>query len=163
MPKIAMGCTPFFANTGYHPRFMALEHLEISNNPAVEDRLTQLKEVQSRLSSHLLQAQIAYKKAADRTSPWFLIREPTFRVGDRVWLLRRNVKTTRPCEKLDYQRLGPFVISDQVNDVAFRLDLPQYMHLHPVFHVSLLEPYISTLILDRVIPPPPMIEFVEGR
>ena len=36
------------------------------------------------------------------------------------------------------------------------------MHLHPEFHASLLEPYISTSIPDRVVPPPPVLELVEG-
>jgi hypothetical protein len=33
-------------------------------------------------------------------------------VGDRVWLLQSNSKTTRPCQKLDYQRFDPYVICD---------------------------------------------------
>ena len=90
---------------------MTLKHLEISNNPDVEDRLTELKAVQSRISSHLLQSEIAYKKAADRHFLDSSSEEPTFRVGDRIWLLRCNVKTTRPCGKLDYQRLDAFVSS----------------------------------------------------
>ena len=72
------------------------------------------------------------------------------------------MKTTRPCDKLDYQRLGPFVIVDQVNDVAFRLDLPSHMHIHPVFHVSLLEPWTSSSIPGWVIPPPPPIELAKA-
>ena len=72
------------------------------------------------------------------------------------------MKTTRPCDKLDYQRVGPFEISGQINDVPFRLDLPQGMHLHPVFHISLLELYVPTLIPDRDIPPPPPVELAEG-
>ena len=37
------------------------------------------------------------------------------------------------------------------------------MRLHPVFHVSLLEPYASNSIPDRVVvPPPPPIELDEG-
>ena len=156
------GYTPFFANKGYHPRWLMLEHLQISNNPAVNDRVLQLKDIQAKLSDHLLHAQASYKKAADRHRLDCSTNEPKFRVGDRVWLLRRNVKTTRPCDKLDYQRLGPFEISGQINDVAFRLDLPQGMHLHPVFHVSLLEPYVPTLIPDRDIPPPPPVELAEG-
>ena len=36
------------------------------------------------------------------------------------------------------------------------------MHVHPVFHVSLLEPYNSTFIPNRVVPPSPVIELVEG-
>ena len=73
------------------------------------------------------------------------------------------MKTTRPSAKLDFQRLGPFVISHQVNDVAFHLDLPSHMRLHPVFHVSLLEPWTSSSIPNRVIPPPPPVQLAEGH
>ena len=72
------------------------------------------------------------------------------------------MKTTRPCDKLDYQRLGPFVIVDQINDVAFRLDLPSHMRIHPVFHVSLLEPWVPSSIPGRVVPPQPPLELVDG-
>jgi hypothetical protein len=79
-------------------------------------------------------------------------------VGDRVWLLQGNIKTTRPCRKLDYQRFGPSVISGKINDVTVRLDLPPHMCLHPVFYVSLLEPYTSNSILGRVSTPPPLVK-----
>ena len=32
------------------------------------------------------------------------------------------------------------------------------MKIHPVFHISLLEPYKSSLIPGRIIPPPPPVE-----
>ena len=60
--SIHTGYTPFFANVGYHPCWMMLEHKKLSNNLVVEDRLTQLKEVHSKISGHLLQAQITYNK-----------------------------------------------------------------------------------------------------
>jgi hypothetical protein len=88
--------------------------------------------------------------------------EPKFQIVERVWLLRRNVKTTRPCDKLDYQRLGPFMISHKINDVTFRLELPLDMKLHLVFHVSLLESCTSTSILDRVFLPPPPVYLAKG-
>jgi transposase InsO family protein len=154
--------TPFFANMGYHPRWTLLEHPEDSKSPTVENRVIQIQEIQNELSHNLRDAQAAHKKAADRFRLDSSPSDPKFKVGDSVWLLRRNVKTTRPCDKLDYQRLGPFVIVDQVNDVAFRLDLPSHMHIHPVFHVSLLEPWTSSSIPGRVIPPPPAIELVDG-
>ena len=69
------------------------------------------------------------------------------------------MKTTRPCDKLDYQRLGPFVIIDQINDVA---DLPSHMYNYPIFHVSLLEPSASSSILDQVVSPPPPIHVFKG-
>ena len=114
------------------------------------------------LSQHLQTTQATHKKATDRHRLDSSPKEPKFRIEDRVWLLRRNVKTTRPSDKLDYQRLSPFIISNQINDVAFHLDLPPHMHLHPVFHVSLLEPYIGSSIPNRVVLPPPPVQLVDG-
>ena len=54
------------------------------------------------------------------------------------------------------------MIFGKINDVAFHLDLPPHMHLHPVFHVSLLEPYTTSSILDRLTSPPPSIEVSDG-
>ena len=45
------------------------------------------------------------------------------------------------------------MISGKINDVTFRLDLPPHMHLHPVFHVSLLEPYTTRSISGRLTSP----------
>lgn len=99
-------------------------------------------------------AQQTYKACAKKI--WN--RAPSFKIGDKVWLLRRNIKTKRPCDKLDYRRLGPFVIQKQINPVAYRLKLPTTMKIHPVFHVSLLEPYRESFFPRRVQCPPPSIE-----
>ena len=53
------------------------------------------------------------------------------------------------------------MITGKISDVAFRLDLPPHMHLHPVFHVSLFEPYTTSLILSRLTTPPPPVEFLD--
>ena len=145
--------TPFFANQGWHPRF------EINSpthpvNPAAEARAQELSELHKDLAALLKQAQKQQKNHADR----FRIVAPEFSVGDQVWLLRRNIKTTRPCDKLDYRKLGPFKIIAQVNPVAFRLELPAHYHIHPVFHVSLLEKYHPSTIPGRLPDPPPPVE-----
>jgi hypothetical protein len=35
---------------------------------------------------------------------------PRLKKGDQVYLLRRNIKITRPSDKLDHKKLGPFKI-----------------------------------------------------
>ena len=78
--------------------------------------------------------------------------------GQKVWLLRRNVTTTRPSSKLDVRRLGPYAVVGQVGSSAYRLDLPRGMSIHPVFHVSLLEPHVANTFPGRVEPTPMPIE-----
>ena len=63
---------------------------------------------------------------------------------------------------MDYRRLGPFRIIGKINDVAFRLDLPPQLRIHPVFHSSLLEPYQDSTIPGRIKQPPPPIELEDG-
>jgi len=64
-----------------------------------------------------------------------------FQVGDKVFLRSKNIRTLRPHKKLDHRQLGPFTIIDAWGKQAYKLNLPpRYGRLHPVFHVSLLEP-----------------------
>lgn len=58
-----------------------------------------------------------------------------------VYLLRRNIRTKRPIDKLDHKKLGPFTIDEKKGPVNYQLRLPESMgKIHPVFHISLLEP-----------------------
>ena len=54
------------------------------------------------------------------------------------------------------------MISGKINDVGFRLDLPPHMRLHPVFHVSLSEPYTISSIWSHVTSPPPPVKVSDG-
>jgi hypothetical protein len=88
------------------------------------------------------------KKQADRRQK----DHPNFKVGDKVWLLRKNIATTHPCAKLDY--IGPFKIAKLVGLVACQLELPPQFKIHNVFHVSLLKPYYENPIPERHRKPP---------
>jgi hypothetical protein len=68
------------------------------------------------------------------------ITGPSLKKGDKVYLLRKNIKTKRPSSKLDFKKLGLFEILEKIRDVNFKLRLPKTSRLHPVFHMSLLEP-----------------------
>ena len=106
-------------------------------------------------------AQKRYKKKFNKN----VAPAPEFKAGDCVWLNRRNIETTRPSQKLDQKRLGPFKIVDVVGEskAAFKLKLPPHWHIHPVFHVSILDPYRANKIEGReqlAMPPP---EIVNGE
>ena len=53
------------------------------------------------------------------------------------------------------RRLGPFAVLGPAGGSAFRLDLPPCMQIHPIFHVSLLEPHVENKFPGRVVAPPP--------
>ena len=106
--------TLFYSYTGCHPPWYVLETPELPANTCAEDRLERLRKIQEDLSTHLQQAQQTHKVYADHHRLPF-----GFNIGDRAWLLRRHIKTIRPCEKLDYRRLGSFRIIGKINDVAF--------------------------------------------
>jgi hypothetical protein len=113
-----------------------------------------LIDIHDELAFQLYKAQDRYKNYANRNQKI----HPNFHIGDHVWLLRRNIQTKRPSRKLDYQRLDPFKIIAQENLVSYRLELLPTMHIYPVFHVSLLEPYKTSQIPSRITLPPPLIE-----
>ena len=128
-----------------------------SSTPAADSYVSQLRQAQVTLQRELLKARKAMELSANRRRQ----PAPAFVPGQKVWLLRRHISTTRPSSKLDVRRLGPFSIIAQVGTLAFRLDLPSSMHIHPVFHVSLLEKHVANTFPDRVVVPPPPLH-VDG-
>jgi len=61
--------------------------------------------------------------------------------GDIVWLLPRNIKTTRPSKKLYQMKIRPFNILVKIGTSAYKLTLPLSIPIHHTFHISVLEPY----------------------
>ncbi|EDO03203.1 hypothetical protein SS1G_05683 [Sclerotinia sclerotiorum 1980 UF-70] len=53
---------------------------------------------------------------------------------------RQVNQTKRPSDKLDHKKLGPFKIDKVVGPVNYRIKLLYTMNIHPIFHISLLEP-----------------------
>ncbi|MBW0587061.1 hypothetical protein O181_126776 [Austropuccinia psidii MF-1] len=96
-----------------------------------------------------------FKSYADksRASP------PVFNPGDMVWLSSKNIKSTRPIKKLSERWLGPFQILKKVSTHAYHLKLlSQWKYIHPLFHISLLEPVKTSKIPNpHQEPPPPII------
>ncbi|MBW0538260.1 hypothetical protein O181_077975 [Austropuccinia psidii MF-1] len=71
---------------------------------------------------------------------------------------KRNIKSTRPTKKLSERWLGPFQILKKVSTHSYHLKLPsQWKSIHPVFHISLLEPVKTSKIPNKLQEPPPPI------
>ena len=50
----------------------------------------------------------------------------------------------QPSQKLDHQKIRPFIIKEKIRQVNYHLKLPESMkQIHPVFHISLLEPALK--------------------
>ena len=135
--------SPFFANYGYNPKF-SLE-IPSSDRPHRADiSVKNINENINFLKENLDAAKETYKKYAD----FKRLPTPDFEVGKKVWLLKgsttKNVK-----KKLTDQMLGPFEIVKKVSPLAYELNLPNNMRCHPVFHVSLLEPYYENEFVNR--------------
>jgi len=61
---------------------------------------------------------------------------PEFKAGDMVFLDASDIQTTWSSHKLSHQRLGPFLIDNQVGNSVYQLRLPPLMgRLHPIFNV----------------------------
>jgi len=106
--------TPFSANHGLHPKF-DIQGVNKIVNPTIENWIMWLANIRTQLVSSLEKTQRWYKEDVNEQHK----EQPSFKVGDQVWLWWQNIKTAQPLKKLDYQRLGPFTIMKQINVVAF--------------------------------------------
>ena len=80
-----------------------------------------------------------------------------YKVGDKVWLSTRNIKTKRPSKKLDHKMIGPYKIKQLVGS-SCQLDLPTSMKIHDVFHPNLLQKTSTDLLPGQHNDPaPPLI------
>jgi hypothetical protein len=130
------GISPFFANHGFNvpTRIETGKIAEISEKAKIQAK--HLKGLHKQL-------QVDMEFLAQRTSVYYnrkRLEGPRFREGDKVYLVRRNIRTKRPSEKLDHRKFGPFKIVRCIRNTNFELQLPPSMRIHPVFHISLLEP-----------------------
>ena len=137
--QASSGLTPFQLAYGQHPRLPladAIKSLVQCNNPTASER-TELftKQIES-ATEHLKKAQERQKKYADEHR-----REMILAVGDKVFLSSSNLRFIHKdrSTKLNPKRLGPYTVKRVVSPVAYELDLPPQLRIHPVFHIEKLE------------------------
>ena len=157
-PNDSTGLSPFFANKGYNPALTVHPERDISSARAL-DFAVDLDTLHQELRSSLSDAQRRYQGPADARR----LPAPDFKVGDFAFVKAQFFRTTRPSKKLSEKYLGPYEIIAQAGPSSFTLRLPDSMRaIHPVFHVSQLEPATPNTIPNRTQPPPPPVE-VDGE
>jgi len=89
--------------------------------------------------------QQCYQAPADRRrSP-----APKIEIGDHVFILAKFIKSTRPTKKLSEKYLGPYEVVGKPGTHSYLIKLPNHLcAIHPVFHVSQIEPAPLSNILN---------------
>jgi len=120
---------------------------------------SKLEKIHTRLKSTIRASQHCYQVVANRKrSP-----SPKIQVGDQVFILAKFIRTTRPSRKLAERCLGPFEVTAQPGTHSYLVKLPNHLRaIHPVFHVSQLEPAHPSNIPNHSNLPPPPIE-IDGQ
>ena len=55
------------------------------------------------------------------------MKGPSLKKRDKAYFLRKNITTKRPNDKLDFKKLGPFVINRKISENNYKLSLPKTM------------------------------------
>ena len=100
------------------------------------------------MDRQLQSIRITLKKASDRQKSYANSRRSTrnFKEGDKVFLRVKTKQSSLKLEKykkLAFKYCGPYEIIENIGEQSYELALPNHLHIHNVFHVSLLKNYIA--------------------
>lgn len=162
-PNAVTTYSPFFLNYGFEPKTVPMDILENSESsmPAVSDWLSGLQHAQETAISAIKSANEARSAYANRHR-----RPCKIAVDDLVLLSTKHLMPDafQGARKLMPKYSGPYRVTESINDVTFRLDLPQAVldrKVHNAFHASLLKPYRADPY-GRLPPVPPPVAFPDG-
>lgn len=130
--------TPAFALMGYHPQRLINLADEVPGGevPSARERIEIVEKQRAELSDR-------WRRAVEYQAKWYNKKHTPmrFKIDDWVMLSTKNLVQRRPSKKLADRYVGPFQITKIIGEQAYKLRLPEKWQIHPVFHVSLLEPY----------------------
>ncbi|SYW74696.1 uncharacterized protein UHO2_01562 [Ustilago hordei] len=141
----SIGVSPFFACYGWNPK----AHPDIPQRLGVNDpgRFEYLMDGKERCKYLQEQIREAQRRSVNQYNRKH--KDIEFKVGDMVYINRRNWKTRRPTPKLDTRFAGPYPVQERIGRRAYRITLPANLRVHDVFHVSMLEPARTSSLPQR--------------
>jgi transposase InsO family protein/predicted aspartyl protease len=154
------GVSPFFLSHGYHVDPLQLSDDSDSDTSSRESPIAQGENIVRKLrqASEWAQASMAVAQQNQEEATNRLRRQATrYKVGDKVWLRLKNVRTTRQSKKFD-RKNAKYTVIQVVGSHAYKLDTPP--GIHPVFHSDLLQPAGTDPLPSQVrtdTQPPPII------
>ena len=147
----ATGYSPFFLFYGFEPRVFPDEVM--SKPKETNQLLVDIGKALEVAKQNLIEAQVPMSKFANSKRS----EAPSFPTGSSVWLLNENFHWCDAAKesKLPDKKIGPFCVKrgnepgnpDPTLALCVELELPSAMlakQIHPVFHVSKLEPFIES-------------------
>ena len=111
-PSASTKILPFQVTRGYVPK-MSFNPVDLSKK-STHERLTNSKawsiatsieEVWKFVRNKMIQNQEKQAKAANQHR-----KEVEYKIGDRVWLLTKNINIKRPLKKLDHKMISPYTV-----------------------------------------------------
>ncbi len=108
----------------------------------------------------LRQRQILATQALNHTAQKARPTEPRWSPGQKVWLEAKNLALPYGTIKLAPRCYGPFKILKVLSLVTYKLELLAQWTIHPMFHASLLTPYVETIEHGKNFsrPPPDLVD-----
>ena len=156
-PNASTSMLPFKINYGREPLNPYSTITDIPDHiPATHDFIEQITNATKIAHDSLVIAKANQEKNANKYR-----RDVQFEVNDQVLLSSAHIhlasQATRPSKKLQHQFIGPYTIIQKISPVAYKLELPDTLKIHPVFHVSILRLYRTpdSIAHHPLQPPPP--------
>jgi hypothetical protein len=148
--------SPSFLNYGRHPIWNATPPKNTLDKSMItyQERMTEAQGWAFTLLNH----------AAEHMKSWYNWKRkagPKYKIGEKVMITSRDLKTTRPTQKLANRNYSPFTIQEIIGQSAYKLNIPtSWVNIHNVFNKSVLKRWIDPKFpsqMEEIAKPPAII------
>ena len=149
-----MGRTPFELNFERH---LWKGNLIVQTGiPWVEDFLIGIQKSWEHITKVMEGAQKNMKKQFNKKRRNY----QGLKVGDNIWLEKKNIQSNWPSKKLDNKRYRPFRISKDISLGVFQLELPEGWVIHNIFNEDLLTQCVEPKFKEQHKDPIPSLTII---